>query len=59
MVDFVVPFADLGDAKPQVNSTLPCQVRIIEGFQVTRVFVAENLVTDRQDRTESEFQMSL
>ena len=27
MVDFVVPFADLGDAKPQVNSTSACQVR--------------------------------
>ena len=26
MVDFVVPFADLGDAKPQVNSTSACQV---------------------------------
>lgn len=30
MVDFVVPFADLGDAKPQVNSTSACQVRISE-----------------------------
>ena len=30
MVDFVVPFSDLGDAKPQVNSTSDCQVRIIE-----------------------------
>jgi len=25
VVDFVVPFADLGDAKPQVNSTSACQ----------------------------------
>ena len=30
MIDFVVPFSDLGDAKPQVNSTSDCQVRIIE-----------------------------
>ena len=26
VVDFVVPFSDLGDAKPQVNSTSACQV---------------------------------
>ena len=28
VVDFVVPFSDLGDAKPQVNSTSACQVKI-------------------------------